>query len=1690
CGGTNGSIAFTTTLADGTYTLNYNDGAAKTASVTVASGAFTLSGLIAGSYSSFSITVTGCTSSASGSTTLSDPSTATLTLGSAVNPTTCGGTNGSIAFTTTLADGTYTLNYSDGAAKNASVMVASGAFTLSGLPAGSYSSFSITVSSCTSSASGSTTLSDPSTATLTLGFPVNPTTCGGTNGSIAFTTTLADGSYTLNYSDGAAKTASVTVASGAFTLSGLPAGSYSSFSITVSSCTSSASGSRNLTDPTTATLTLGSAVNPSTCGGTNGSIPFTTTLADGTYTLNYNDGAAKTASVTVASGAFTLSGLTAGTYNSFSITVTGCISSASGSRTLTDPTTATLTLGSAVNPTTCGGTNGSIAFTTTLADGTYTLNYSDGAAKTASVTVASGAFTLSGLVAGSYSGFSITVNSCTSSASGSRNLTDPSTATLTLGSSVNPSTCGGTNGSIAFTTTLADGTYTLNYSDGAAKTASVTVASGAFTLSGLPAGSYSSFSITVSSCTSSASGSRNLTDPSTATLTLGSAVNPTTCGGTNGSIAFTTTLADGTYTLNYNDGAAKTASVTVASGAFTLSGLIAGSYSSFSITVSSCTSSASGSKTLTDPSAPTLTPGVATPVTLYGGSDGSIAFTTTVSNGSHTLNYSFGGSPASASVTVASGAFTLTGLAAGSYTAFSITVSGCNATAAGPVVVASPATHTLAAGSSVNPSVCSAVNGSISFTSVNLPDGSYTLDYLKGGSPASASVSITSGAFTLSGLSAGSYSNFTITFNTYTNSPAGPVTLTDPAAHTLAVNSFSSPNTCGSSNGSITFLTSGLSNGTYSLSYTGSGSPQNVTVSGNSFTLSGLPGGTYSGFSINNGGCVGSVSTPVTLSNPSAPVASVYADGPANFCKGSSVNLIASAGDSYLWNTGETTRVYNASVTGTYIVTVFYAGGCSSTASITVSATKCNTAPVAVCNSFTVPAGPNCTASVTPFRVGSESYDVDGDPLTYSLSPAGPFSAGTHQVTMTVKDPFGASSSCTTTFHVVDETLPTVRTKNISVTLNAAGQATISPGDINNGSFDNCGIGSMKISQNVFGCNDLGTKQVALYITDIHGHTSEGYALVTVSDKTAPVAKVKNISVKLDASGKVSIKAADINDGSSDNCSITELSLSRTDFDCTSAGPNNVTLTVKDAGGNTASAVAVVTIIDDIAPVALAKNLTVYLDKTGLANITAQMADNGSSDNCGIKSLIVSNTSFICSDLRVKTVSLTVTDKSDNKTSVNFSVTVLDTIAPVVVTKAVTLELSAEKTASLTAAQLNGGSSDNCGIVETTISKTAFSCSSLGVNKVRLTVKDASGNTSSALQEVIVTDPLGVCPCSYAVIAFDKVTLNRNKVNTGGVGIINSGKKVKLIKTLVNATGTFVKADGKDFDSESSASSYMKGLAPTPDPFRENTFNDKKKLKVKKGQSVSANEDHYGNVKVGRDATLTFSSKSDVFIKKLSLKKGAKIVFGQQTFLVISKKMSIGKEVIINEAAQDAKIFTGKNTVISKGAQVHASIHSDRNMTLRRSSEDTPTQMYGLFVADKIKSGRHVQWNGTGTGCDDNKEQDQAVLARKARKSGEKKEITEPEKQLITEEIVSLELSAGPNPTNDLLDLLIRLPKETSAQLHVTDLNGRNLFSEQIQGSGKTIRKQLSLGKFASGTYLLNLRTPQENKTVRIVKID
>jgi len=81
-------------------------------------------------------------------------------------------------------------------------------------------------------------------------------------------------------------------------------------------------------------------------------------------------------------------------------------------------------------------------------------------------------------------------------------------------------------------------------------------------------------------------------------------------------------------------------------------------------------------------------------------------------------------------------------------------------------------------------------------------------------------------------------------------------------------------------------------------------------------------------------------------------------------------------------------------------------------------------------------------------------------------------------------------------------------------------------------------------------------------------------------------------------------------------------------------GTTTVTVTATNDCG-TATCSFDVTVIDNESPAAIGKDVTVYLDATGHATLTAAQVDNGSSDNCGIATRVLSKTDFDCSNTNV-----------------------------------------------------------------------------------------------------------------------------------------------------------------------------------------------------------------------------------------------------------------------------------------------------------------------------------------------------------------------------------------------------------------------------------------------------------------------
>jgi len=140
--------------------------------------------------------------------------------------------------------------------------------------------------------------------------------------------------------------------------------------------------------------------------------------------------------------------------------------------------------------------------------------------------------------------------------------------------------------------------------------------------------------------------------------------------------------------------------------------------------------------------------------------------------------------------------------------------------------------------------------------------------------------------------------------------------------------------------------------------------------------------------------------------------------------------------------------------------------------------------------------------------------------------------------------------------------------------------------------------------------------------------------------------------------------------------------------------------------------------------------------------------NNGTSDKSTF-SLSLNASRFTCSNLGPNTVVLRATDIGGNTSTCTAVVTVRDLSGPVASCKNPTVFLDATGNATLSAAQVDNGSSDACGIASMTISKSAFNCSEIsGVQPVILTLTDANGNTSSCLSYVTVKDaiaPTAIC---------------------------------------------------------------------------------------------------------------------------------------------------------------------------------------------------------------------------------------------------------------------------------------------------------------------------------------------------------
>ncbi|RMD96295.1 MAG: LamG domain-containing protein, partial [Bacteroidetes bacterium] len=528
-----------------------------------------------------------------------------------------------------------------------------------------------------------------------------------------------------------------------------------------------------------------------------------------------------------------------------------------------------------------------------------------------------------------------------------------------------------------------------------------------------------------------------------------------------------------------------------------------------------------------------------------------------------------------------------------------------------------------------------------------------------------------------------------------------------------------------------------------------------------------------------------------------------------------------------------------------------------------------------------------CGAIVT--YAATETTAIPPSVITYDINPGSFFNVGTTTVTATATNPVG-SDQCSFTVTVVDNEKPDAMCKDITIQLSSAGSASITTADVDNGSTDNCGISGMTVSPSSFGCANVGNNTVTLTVTDIHNNVGTCTAVVTVEDNVAPIAICQDVTVQLGTSGTGTITANDVDNGSNDACGIASMTLNNSSFDCADIqstcdknaldfpgtadevrignlgnvqdwtiefwfktvgninyqnlfhtqalqGNNGVRLELSsnypaghlyyfiNGGGHTVVPLSGtltsgvwhhlaivgdktnnstkayldgVLVTNDVhtnwpasfsdftiargfsasaerdfngsidefriwnvartqAEILAAMNMPLSGSETNLAHYYPMNEGSGTlvADQAGNKDgqLLNANasTAWVEGPAPVNPcniVTLTVTDNNGNSNTCTANVTVEDNVNPTAICQNITVQLDANGNASITAAQVNNGSYDNCGIASLAVSPSSFGCSNVGGNTTTLTVTDVNGNVNTCTATISLQDnvmPVALC---------------------------------------------------------------------------------------------------------------------------------------------------------------------------------------------------------------------------------------------------------------------------------------------------------------------------------------------------------
>ncbi len=605
-------------------------------------------------------------------------------------------------------------------------------------------------------------------------------------------------------------------------------------------------------------------------------------------------------------------------------------------------------------------------------------------------------------------------------------------------------------------------------------------------------------------------------------------------------------------------------------------------------------------------------------VLCNGGANGQATAEGLGGNGTYSYAWSNGGTAAS-----------ITGLSSGTYVVVVTDGENCEATTS--VVIDQPAVLT-AAGSATAQSAFGQNDGTASVDAAG-GNAAYTYAWDNGGSTQ-----------TISGLAPGNYAVVVTDANGCT------------VVETVTVNAF---NCFLAANISGTNLNcNGDNNGTAEVTVTAGADPKTFVWSTGATTasVSNLSAGLYTVNITDGNGCPAVLS--INITQPSLLLANTTTTAETSLGANDGTATANPTGGTgvynYVWNNGSVSQTITDLAPGTYTVVITDEKGCTAEQTVEVSSFLC-----AISAQNTI-----VDVSCAGASNGSVTVALQGGtaPFSYAWSNGGTtatisnLNGGTY--TVNVSDANGCNFSNSA---IVAEPTPyspwEVQTVNPLCPNDATGSATAL---ISGGTEPYAFLWSNGATGNTLSNVPVGDYTVQ--VTDTNGCQSSTSVSLTASDNELPTITAQNGSVTLNNNGLAQVSLADLSAQFGDNCGVASTSISPQNFDCSKIGQQTVTVTVTDLSGNTASATALVNVVDNIVPVLTCPNDIKACSYDNLVNYASPSAE----DNC----LLAGNGQWNLNGPAsgsvfpegTTTVSYTYTDASGNAGSCSFDVTITSAV--------------------------------------------------------------------------------------------------------------------------------------------------------------------------------------------------------------------------------------------------------------------------------------------------------------------------------------------------------------------------------------------------------------------------------------------